>query len=268
MKIKYHRPHNNRKRFSQLILLTVVVLAVIAGLSVTGQLKYISTNLYATALLGASVASTMVGDVHNILTPKSTLLKENQKLRTKINNLKVIALHNQSLSIENQRLRALLNPAIGASYKQEIDNNITARIIDYKSITYGTILAKVELAEGELVDIGALAHFGNLAIGKVESVDNAYILIKLFTSSDQSHSVLVGDMVSTFNGTSNDSGEIVISRTEDVELGTVVSLPYAGGLIIGSVEEIERAAEDSMQTLLIRAPISIRQLHFISITND
>jgi cell shape-determining protein MreC len=266
MKIKYHQQHNNRRRFSRIILSIGVLFILSLTIALSGNLQYLTKYIYASALSSITNITDSTKTITNTLKPKSALLRENQELRTQLQELKILSLYNQSLTIENNNLKAQINSAVGNVYNPDKSVAVLARIIDYKSIPYGTILAKINT----LVQVkpGDIVRFGKLAIGTVHSVDGKYILIKLFTASGNTHSVFVGNHMATFTGMSNNTGRIVISRNTLISKGDVVSLPSAGGLIIGYIEEIEHNLQDSTQTLLVRAPIRISQLQFISIDND
>ncbi len=270
MKIKYHQQHNNRRKFSQFILIIAIFGIIFISLSISGQLQYITKYLYASALNAADNIVNKTSYLHKILTPKTTLLKENQELQTKIKELKTVSQYNKALLVENNHLKALLTTPIGASNKSlTYPNNNTdslARIIDYKNTLYGTILTKLE--SGNKPQIGDLAHFGKLAIGTIEDINGNFILIKLITASSNKEDILIGNNKTIFYGDSNNTGYATLSRKIKIQVGDIVSVPKFKGFILGSVVKIEHDVEESIQTIRIRAPIKISELQFISITHE
>ncbi len=270
MKIKYHQQHNNRRKFSQFILTITVFGIIFIGLYISGQLQYITKYLYASALSATDNILNKSSYIHNILIPKTTLLKENQELQTKIKELKTVSQYNKALLVENNHLRALLTIPIGVNNKSltypKRDTDSLVRIIDYKDALYGTILTKLE--SGNKPEIGDLAHFGKLAIGTVKDVNGNFILIKLITASSNKEDVLIGNNKTIFYGDSNNTGYATLSRKIKIQVGDIVSIPKFNGFILGSVVKIEHDIEESIQTIRIRAPIKISELQFISITHE
>ncbi|GEM_PF-4131049 len=270
MKIKYHQQHNKKRRISQVALFTIITLLIIGALSQTVRLGNITQSLYANAVSSTKSTEDILSKIGTTFTPKASLLKENQSMREELQKAKVIFIYNSVLKLENEHLRTLLNNPLGKSLNASTSSTAssTARIIDYKEMPYGTILASLENANTNNTSIGHLARFGNLAIGEVIEQNGAHLLIKLFTASDEVHDVLIGDTSGSFIGDSNSSGKVILSRTKKILIGTAVSMPAAGGLLLGTVEEIQRNTEESLQTILIRMPVNIRELRFITIDNE
>ncbi len=217
-------------------------------------------SVYAYTITSVNYTEDLISSIFGVFTPKQSLLRENQALRSKLQEMQVADLYTKALEIENADLRKL---PLSVSTAE-----IIARIIDYRYIPYGTLLVKVENSKQLRVQPNALAHFGTLAIGKVVRINNNIFTIKLFTSSDVAYDVLVGDIIGTSIGMSNGVSKIMLPRTYTVALGTVVTLPSAGGLVLGAVESIDRDAEDSLQTIFIKMPINIKDLRFITIDNQ
>jgi cell shape-determining protein MreC len=266
MKIKYRRQRNTQRRLSQVLFIILLVGVFLFALAAGGVLSSIVQRGYVTTLAGVSAVEIVVQDTFNLLTPKSKLLRENQALRTQVQELQIATLYNQSLELENNELRLLLGTMSPIAPTSDTTNITIARIIDYRDIPYGTLLVKTE--QGSTVKKGDIAYFGKWAIGKVTSVNNTSVLIKLFTSSGSAYDVLIGTVPGTLVGMSGGIGKISLPRTLEVSLGTPVSLPLADGLILGTVEDIERSSEQSMQTLLVRIPFNISTLRFITISDE
>ncbi len=268
MKIKYHQQRNNKRRISQILLSVTVLSLLILILTLTGKLQITTKYVYASVLSGVDNLKNTLEVAQSTLTPKSTLLKENQEMREHLQKLQTISTYNKALEQENQNLRALLNTRIGSkTSNKSVKKPATylARIIDYKNAPYGTILAKIATPGAK---VGDLAVFGKMIVGDIVEVNGNYILIKLITASDRVSEVNINNNIAIFTGDSNNTGTITLSRTIPIQIGDIVTLPQANGLIIGTVEDIDKDSQDSMQTIRVKALIPISQLHFISIIND
>ena len=237
-----------------MLLIFSIIIAILYG---SGLLTNLVRNTYSTIATNMTRVEQSTQTVFSLLTPKSNLIKENQKLRSNISDLHDSKLYSDVLALENQNLRTLLHALDGD------ETGILARIIDYRNIPYGTLLIKIE-GVGD-VYIGDTVTLGKWAIGTVAEVNGKILLIKLFTASGNAYDVLFGDVVGTFSGMSNGTGEVLLSRTDTVELGTVVTLPSQGGLMLGIVEVVEHDSEDSLQTVRIKIPFNIDTLRFVTI---
>ncbi len=264
MKINYRRQHNNKRNLSRALFILLLLSAVTAILYSAGLLSKITQSIYTKSSSISTSIESITDNIINIFTPKSEVVKENQKLRTQLQELQITALYNKSLLSENSDLHKLLNNQISDQDGQK--SGVLARIISYRDIPYGTILAKTESENS--VAVGDWVNFGNWTIGKVAKVNESIILITLLTNSGDAYDVVVGDWTGTLLGRSNGIGKIILPRTEAVEIGMSVSLPSANGLIIGFVESIDRSDENSMQTVLVRTPLNLDTLRFVTIYND
>ncbi len=263
MKINYRRQHNNKRNFSRILFIILLFITIIAILHGVGALTKITQLIYINASAVSTSVESTTTRVFNIFIPKSTILQENQRLRTELQKLKITTLYNKALSLENSDIRELLNMS---PLLQDNKNSVRARIISYRDIPYGTLLAKTESVE--MANVGDFVTFGTWAIGRVSNVNGSIVLINLFTSSGSAYDVIIGDSVGTMIGMSNGTGKIILPRNNNIEIGTPVSLPLSSGLIIGFVKEIIRDKEDSMQTILIRTPFNLTELRFVTLNND
>ncbi len=264
MKINYHQQRNKNKRlFSRWVLLFMLFGIFVFSLSKLGVLDKLIRPLYVEISTLTSNATLATENVLNIFTPKSTLIKENQKLRVQLQKLRITELYNKALLSENKDLKEIKKASKNTSYQ----DGMLARVIDYREIPYGTILVKVD-DPSKTIHKGDLALYGNWAIGNVVSLNNNSALIKLFTNSGDAYNVLVGKTEGTLIGTSNGTGKILLSRTEEVKLGAPVSLPKANGLILGYVKKVYKNPEDATETIYVQTPININKLRFITIHHE
>ncbi len=257
MKTNYRRQHNHKRHFSRILLVLLVFSIIIAALYSSGLLANLIRNTYSMIVNNITRVEHGTQTAFSLLAPKSNLIKENQKLRSTIKDLNYNKLYNSVLEQENQNLRTLLHALNG----EEIGT--LARIIDYRNIPYGTLLIKAEDV-GD-IHIGDTVTLGKWAIGTVVQINGKILLVNLFTASGNAYDVLLGDIVGTFYGMSNGTGEVLLSRTKTVKVGTVVTLPSQGGLMLGIVEAIEHENEDSLQTVRIKIPFNIDTLRFVTI---
>jgi len=261
MRTNYHRQRNHRRHFSRVLLIFFIISLLITALSWFGALTGFMRSAYAYTNTGTVAIQNVTKNISSLFTPKTNLLQENQNLRTRLQELKISELHSKALAQENNELRELF-----INTEPLLEDAVLARIIDYSTAPYGTLLIKVQ--GGVEPRIGALAHFGKWAIGSIVEFTDTVALVNLFTASGNAYDVLVGDTVATFIGTSNGIGKIMLPRTEIIEIGTPVTIPSQKGFLLGTVESIEVTEEAALQTLFVRTPFNIRSVRFITIEKD
>ena len=262
MKTSYHRQHNNKRHIYRILLSLFILSLIIAMLSGTGILTTLSQKTGSSLGAGIQDIEYATAEVFAFFTPRHSMVQENQDLRSKLRKLQVSRLQSTILQQENTELRALLGAE--DAFKKTDQNTALARIISYNEIPYGTLL--ISSKENGALHIGDLVHFGDLAIGTIVNITNTTALVNLFTTSGNAYDVFIGDTPATFIGTSNGTGKVLLSRDILITIGTPVSLPVAGGRMLGVVKEIIRNNEDSLQTILIGTPFNITTLRFISVT--
>jgi cell shape-determining protein MreC len=261
MKTNYLQQRNHKRQFSRVLLVALLLSSLLAIFSFTGTLPSIAQKIYTMLNISSSSVWQSTDGIAAIIKAKPALVKENQQLRSKIRKLEINKLYTTAVQVENKALQKMLN--ISMANNTAGTNSITARIIEYNNIPYGTILVSVNKNTTQIKN-GTIAHFGKLAIGTVSKITDNTALIKLFTSSNSAHDVIVGEHTGTFIGGSNGVGKIMLARDLQIELNTPVTLPSASGLVLGVVKEILHNDEESLQTLLVQVPINIRSLRFIT----
>lgn len=266
MKTNYRRQHNHQRRFSRVLLLLLALSLIFAVLSGTGALTSIMRSAYIYTNIGINKLEKSTQGISTVLSTKPALVKENQKLRSTIKELRIAHLYSNTLRLENTELRRLLNATKESSFSGK--ETSLARVIGYQNIPYGTLLVSTQEYSASPPKIGDLARFGEWAIGTVAKITNGAALISLFTSSDNTYDVLIGDAVATFFGTSNGTGKLMLSRDLNISAGMPITLPSANGLILGSVKAVVRNDEESLQTVLVRTPFNINALRFIIIESQ
>ena len=176
MKTNYHRQYNHRRHFSRFIFIAFLSSLFIGTLSFMGVFTSFIQNGTLTLMSIAQKTDTMVTQLINILTPQSTLLRENQLLRSELQKISIAEMHMQGIQQENNELRKLLNASVALQERIALEEkpSHTLPIIQYQNIPYGTLLA--QKTTDQPVKKGDLAHFGTWAIGTVVKITNNAVL--------------------------------------------------------------------------------------------
>ncbi len=262
MKINYRRQHNYKIKTTRILLSMFLVGVLLTLLYSFNVLTNFVRIFYVYAMNAVTHIEQTTEKTYLFFTSKHTLIKENQTLRSNIKELHTQLLHAQSLAQENKSLRLLLND------KSEDGERALARVIDYKNEPYGTLLVKLETDSNTRIRIGDAVTLGKWVVGTVAQIQDDILLVNLLTANGNAYDVLIGDILGTFTGTSNGTGMVLLPRSENVKVGTVVTVPSQNGLVLGTVEMIESQDEDAVQKIYIRTPFNLRSVRFVTIEID
>jgi len=236
--------------------------------------------------LGGGV-STKLGDFNLIFKTKKSLMDENNSLNDKINNLEAENLLRKTLLEENILLKDMLN--------RKLETNSGAEFV------LGVILSKPNAVPYDIlvIDIGSLNGikaedkvfaYGNILIGQISEVYPKISKVRLFSTSGQKTSVILGLNQQELIGRTNSQSEFVLG-SKDIYLDALgrgggnfeITVPYDFEVvkgdnalypniypyIVGVVEDIIFDSRDPFKKVLLRSPINFQELKFIQVeTNE
>lgn len=192
---------------------------------------------------------------------KVALEGEVAQLKEENAQLELLVLNNLALRSENEELRALLKvrPA-------SVRTLYTVRVLsDVGAFTYGTLVLG---NPGKKLEPGTFV-FGpnNTVLGTVLDGENSAITMHLLSASGRETQARIGDESTpvTVIGLGQGNFTTQVPRGVEIAVGDHVILPEAQGALLGVVGSIEVKDTDAFQTVLIRVPLSIPALQFVSL---
>jgi cell shape-determining protein MreC len=140
-----------------------------------------------------------------------------------------------------------------------------ARIIQYNTIPYGTILVKIE-SQSSHVSRGDIVHYGKWALGTIKNVSGSMALVELYSNTNKTYDVRMNESIGTYTGLSNGTGRVYLPHTSKIVLNTPVSLVQSDKMIIGTIYDKQSQNQNAIKTLLVSLPFNMRDISFVMIS--
>lgn len=219
---------------------------------------------------GISGIATAITEIDQLRTDNTALRDENERLTNENARLK-------ALKQENDDMSALLQLQSGFDHE-----TVAVRVIGREMLETRRVVTidkgtddHIELGDALIVQGGALA-------GKVTDVGATFAKVTLISDST---STVVGKLVNS--GKTGDivgqAGGVLIMRNVDsavqidideevftagLELGGGIRSPYPAGLIVGSVVDVERDANDVVQTAFLAPAANLDSFELALVITD
>jgi rod shape-determining protein MreC len=193
---------------------------------------------------------------------KSSIEKENNQLKERINELESKNLFYQNTEKENDDLRTSLFRAT-AKNKEYIFAAILKRPPE---VPYDTAILDSGSEDGVSVGMVVTAY-GETLIGHVAEVFSTTSKVRLISFPQEETSVILSGSNTAISakGRGGENLEISLPREIVVNTGDLITTPGLGGLVVGTVEKIESDPSKPFQKIIFRLPTNIRQLRSVMI---
>ncbi len=188
----------------------------------------------------------------------SAVVAENDSLRAEVVRLTSMNADRNVLADENANLKFELgrkdNSISTASSKTK---SILAIIKDRPAQTpFDTFIVDVGVEQG--VTFGDSVYYGNLIIGKVVEVGDAFSKVELFSSPQNQFSGTMVESKIKFEAEGLGGGmfESFVPQGVDVEIGDALVLPSISSKVFGIVQSIEDRPTEGFKRLLFTLPVN------------
>lgn len=193
---------------------------------------------------------------------KEDLVRENERLRDELREVRLEMLNHGVLERENKELKKML----GRSNRQQ--EGILARVlVRPRQSLYDSLIIDVGsrdgLSEGDIITVGAAG------IGYIQSASEYTAQARLYSSPGQTFNVTIGadkEVQAQAHGVGGGNFRVQLPRGVAVEEGDVVRSPELPHTIIGHAEVIEKSPSDSFQTIYFRLPVNIYEVKYVTVT--
>ncbi|QSH39498.1 rod shape-determining protein MreC [Candidatus Kaiserbacteria bacterium] len=257
-----HNSGAKKKVFVAFVFLAVVLFGV----------DYVTkgsvANVARTPVQVVSSANTMIGSaivsVQQAFARKTTLQRDQDRLKERIAELELYALNNLVLVAENEELRALLGEE-----DTVLHTGILANVLSRGGMyPYGTLI--ISRGADTQYSVGSLVFGkGNILIGKIEEIGKTNATVRLLSAPAERTTVLVGSgerlTELTVQGIGNGNMVAEVARDADIRSGDPVVLASRETVIVGDVQDIETKSTDAFQRIRVRTPINLHTLRFVRV---
>ena len=194
----------------------------------------------------------------------NSIKKENEELKSELNDLRVLRYENAFLKEENKSLRNLFATSSISSRAIIADVYSTFGVFPYGTILISTNGTNIN--EGDIVMANNAVAIG--VVSKKNSDNTA--LVTLFSSNGYKLKVILksDDEEPTFLealGVGHASFVIKVPRDLQINKGDFVYSPESFGRIVAEVYDIEEKPEDAFKTVFARVPQNIETLELVSV---
>lgn len=246
--------------FTVLIVVTLLLMAVSSNpavLELKGGVQFALRPVQgAVAGFASGVSSVFgsLGEINQLRVDNATLREENQQLQNENTRL-------QQFKSENDQLTALLQLQSGFDHK-----TVAVRVIG-RELLPSSRMVTIDKGASDGLEMGDVVVVGGGAVaGRITEIGSDYAKVTLISDPT---STVIGQLASS-GATGEVGGEaggvltmknvdssVTISLDEEVftaglELTGGIRSPYPKGLIIGSVVDVQRDANDVVQTAFVQ----------------
>ncbi len=255
---------SNNFRYKLFLFVLFVLLATNSGW-IFGWLTPYAIVL-AKPLWGLSArAESHISELSILTTSKNELWEDYRELKARMATWQILLADRQILINEITHLRTLLGR------EELLETLVVGRIISNPwSSPYDLIVLDVGRENATtLFKVGDLVTFEtSIALGRIAEISSTTSKVKLFSASNQSFAVSIGELAVPAIATGVGGGNIKITlpRGVLVEVGMPVTIPGPNSsLLLGVIGAIDKPANESMQTLVLSSPTNPHQLRLVEI---
>lgn len=242
-------------------VIIVIVIAVFIGI------HFIFPNFFPTIIGSVSrpIWRIEYGLSLGLLSEKDNLILENQELKRQISEADLKLAYVNSLESEIKSLKMIA----GRSTASTTDMILAAVIMRPPATGYDEMI--VDIGEGSGISTSSLVYgVGNVILGKIVNVGHSTSKVRLFSSPDEKHQVLIGDsrIVSTAIGRGGGQYTTDLPRDIEIKVGDQVVLPSISTTHFGIVTKVLSDPAQPYSTVLFSTPINIYNLDWVYIETN
>jgi rod shape-determining protein MreC len=219
---------------------------------------------------GVAGLGSAIGEIDQMRTDNATLHTENDRLVNENARL-------QDLKQENDQLTALLQLQGGFDHK-----TVAVRVIGRETLETRRVVT-IDKGTNDGLSLGdAVVVQGGALAGKITDIGSTFAKVTLISDSTSTvvgrlaTSRKTGDVVGQAGGVlimRNVDSAVAIGVDEEVftsglELTSGIKSPYPAGLIIGSVQDVERDANDVVQTAFLAPAADLDSFQLALVITD
>lgn len=191
---------------------------------------------------------------------KSSLSSQNKELQTQIDAMVAKLADRDYLRDENLRLKNTFGRSIS-------NKRIFAVVLSKPGQAPYDVLV-IDVGKDQNVIVGQKVLFENVLIGEISEVLEHSSKVVLYSSSEHTFPVFVGEkgLEAQVVGRGGGNYEIKMPRNSGTAIGEIIYVPHIEPRILGTVEKIESGPKDAFELLLFKSPVNFNTLRFVEIS--
>ncbi len=251
-----------RKKTSNIIFGVFVLLFIFYFRSpIFRGLSYASHIIFRPVLVLGNGIKNSTSNFFGSLSFKSSLIKENENLKTQINESQADRANYATVLDENVKLKEILGRK-----KENINFILSAILAKPNRSVYDTLIIDAGENQGVVLNKKVFA-LGDVPIGYVAEVYLNSSKVILYSSPGEQTEVVVSGKDAFMEAVGRGGGnfEMILPRDFVLENGSEVVLPGMTSYVLGVVKTIISDPRDSYQKALLVSPVNIQQLKFVEV---
>ncbi|TSC77659.1 MAG: Uncharacterized protein G01um101424_282 [Parcubacteria group bacterium Gr01-1014_24] len=263
-----------RKKFLYVVFFAIILLILFYfRLGIFSGLAYASHKIFRPVLILGNNIGEKVSNLGSFFVSKNSLYKQNENLKSQLNENKAMMINYNSVLAENINLKEILGR------KKEQTNFILSAILSKPNQSlYDTLIIDVGTNGG--VKIGNIIFaLGNVPIGRVSDVYQSSSKIILFSNAGEKTQVVIAPKDTRPNDRSRPVGQVFIEivgrgggnfemalpRDFTLSKGDQIVLPGINPYVLGTVQTIISDPRDPFVKALLVSPVNIQELKFVEV---
>ena len=241
-----------------MFFVAVAILFYFRG-SVIYGLSYATSTVFRPFLVLKNGVNSKFGGLFTYFASKKTLTQELEDYKNQLAESEARMANYDAVVDENESLKEIFDR------KDEKKPMLLAVVLGRANQSlYDTLIVDVGEAHG--VSVGAKVFaLGNIPIGYVETVYQTSSKVILFSTSEESTTVNIGENLFDLVGRGGGNFELTLPRDFSIEEGEQAVLPGATPYVVAVVETVISNPRDSFKKVLLVSPLNIGSLKFVQI---
>ncbi len=249
---------NNRKKKSPLPIAIIIFLIIIFSFSWTRGLIF---NIVSPLWKTRNIISVFVTDNAQVFQSKSSLIAENNSLKSELAGLAQDKILMDQIKGENEDLKNILNR------KGLKEKEILAAILIKPFLSpYDTLIIDIGSTDGVSDGDEVLAD-GNTHIGYISDVYKNSSKVTLYSSPGEKVKVLIGKdaILKEASGLGGGNFSVDMPREAGIQEGDTITIPSISSNIFSVVQKIVYKDTDSFEKVYFTSPVNISELRWVEV---
>ena len=207
----------------------------------------------------SSISGT-VTNIFDIFQSKQNLITRNKALDEELASLKISLEDKEMLARENVVLRQMIGRNESSHPK------LAEVLVRPPQSAYDNLI--LDLGKRDGINVGdKIIYPPNVILGEITETNLFTSKAKLLSSAGNMTNIVLDrkNISASVLGLGSGNFEVKLPREISIENGDLAIIPGSSHLILGSVEDIEFGATDSLERILIKSPINIAEVRWVFI---
>jgi cell shape-determining protein MreC len=258
-----------RKKFSYIISFVIICLLLFFFRSgIWNGLSHASSVIFRPIIVLGNNAGDKLRGLGSYFASKNSLYKENQNLKSKLNEDEALVINYNSVLADNADMKNIL-----VRKDAKVPMTIASILSKPNQSLYDTLIIDAGTKQG-LKTGNTVFALGNVPIGRIGDVYGSSAKVILFSSAGEKTQVIIGSknlpagrqgVFMEIVGRGGGNFEMIIPRDFTLTKGDQAVLPGITPYVLGVMETMLSDPRDAFTKALFISPVNIQELKFVEV---